>query len=351
MIDDDFTSEEHVFLKPENSWYPKNKSGGSGGIPPTWIAHEKGDNDYTERRAKGITSLLKNVIDENQKKTIKDNMAYFIVDFQIKGDHPSCSDFLDKIRARVLTFLDDDKTKVLVTSDINELRVYAGFSASNSNIIYDIRPMRENEQIDSNILRNESWKYTDKTLNIFLMPNIENERLEKYIGQIRQFFEAQEIKPLGSMLEKFSKTGLITVKLDKPSTLKLLEKTSFIFRINETPQIDKESFGENNAYNTTENPTHSMISSGVQALPEVCVVDTGVNSILPLTNLISTKSREENIPDDHDYDNHGTPVAYLVAYGEGKSPRARIIAHKIVSGENESNLVFSNCSSYNFFQA
>ncbi len=73
-------------------------------------------------------------------------------------------------------------------------------------------------------------------------------------------------------------------------------------------------------------------------MPEVCVIDTGVNQIAPLQGLISHASKEPNMPDDFDHNDHGTSVAYLVAYGEGGSPRAQLISHKILSGSVESNL-------------
>ena len=163
---------------------------------------------------------------------------------------------------------------------------------------------------------------SNKLLDIFLMPNLGNDRIEKYLKQIKVFLTEQNVETVDSMLDKYSNTGLITVKLNKQSTLKLLEKTSFIFKVNETPQIDKE-FLDVNSGAISRTPTESTMITDLQSFPEVCVVDTGVNSILPLTNLISKKSHEDNIPDDQDYDDHGTPVAYLVAYGERNKARAK----------------------------
>ena len=106
MPNDEIESEDHIFLKPKNAVYPKMKTGGSGGIPPIWVPHEEGDEGYKSRREKGINSLLNGVIVDNEQKVLRDNMAYFVVDFKIKGDHPTCSAFIDKINARLLTFLD-----------------------------------------------------------------------------------------------------------------------------------------------------------------------------------------------------------------------------------------------------
>jgi hypothetical protein len=267
-------------------------------------------------------------------------MAYFVVDFKIRGDHPSCYDFLEKIRAKLLTFLDENKTKVLVTSDVDELRSYAGFNASENEIIYDIRPLKAVEQIEANTLRDETWKTESKLIDIFLMPNVEAGRIKNNLNQLRSFLAEQKIETADAIFEEFSNTGLITAKLDEPSTLRLLEKTSFIFKVNKIPQVDQESLDYNNGLASSNSGQLTMLTQ-FSNLPEVCVIDSGVNYIRHLENLISVRGHDNNIPDDNDYNNHGTPVAYLVAYGEGNKARARIISHKIISGQSESNLVIA----------
>ena len=268
------------------------------------------------------------------------------MDFKIKGDHPACGTFLDRIQAKLLTFLDENKTKALVASAVENLHTVTNisFPPSTEKIVFDIRPLRLKEQIDSKIFESEVWKHSEKSIDIFIVPNIEPERTEKYLEKIKNFLSEQHVDLTDFIIDKYSNTGLLTVKMDRSLTTKMLDEASFVYRVNETPKISKEYLqtGHNNSEATSEsnlaNITAHRAVTKLQALPEVCMVDSGLNSINPLRNIISTKSHEANMPDDKDYDDHGTSVAYLVAYGEGNQPRARIISHKIVSGSNESNL-------------
>lgn len=110
--------DEHFFIKPEITVYPKERGDG-GGFPLTFISHEEEDKEFDfTRRKKGIGSLFIDVISKAETKKLRDNMAYFVVDFKIRGDHPACGAFLDKIQAKLLTFIDENKTKALVSSQI-----------------------------------------------------------------------------------------------------------------------------------------------------------------------------------------------------------------------------------------
>jgi hypothetical protein len=71
----------------------------------------------------------------------------------------------------------------------------------------------------------------------------------------------------------------------------------------------------------------------------VVVIDSGMNEIPQLKNIVVTRDKDDDFfldPDD-DY-GHGTPIGYLVAFGENSdTPRARVISYKVWSETNKNN--------------
>lgn len=336
--------QEHIFVKPEATTYPRRIKGG-GGYPPTEIPHEE-DEEITERRSRGIKGLLGEVVAQTESKTLRDDMAYFVVDFRIKADHPASAAFLERLQSRTLAFLDKEESKVLVASGIETLHHVmksASFPASMERIVFDIRPIRPEEQIDKAILTDKDWVNNPKNVDVFIVPNIEIARTEKYLLQAKEFLERKQVETIDFIVDKLSKSGVLNVRIDFPSTSQLLQNSSFVYRVNETPKIDLVRAESKKNDELCVDPAERMSSvkketANVATLPEVCVIDTGVNPIQPLRNLISAKSQEPHMPDDVDHNDHGTPVAFLAAYGEKSNARARIISHKIISGSLESNL-------------
>jgi hypothetical protein len=340
-------TEDHIFVQPEVATYPK-KARPTGGYPPTKVQHEEND-ETRERQKRGLRSWLQEIVTETRKKELRDEVAYFVVDFRVKADHPSSAVFLKKLQSKLLTFLDEDKTKVLVASGIDTLDQAAksvGFPQYMTKIVFDVRPIRMNEQIDQKILSDKTWMEEAKNVNIFVVPNVSIEKLEKYIGLTKDFLQKNDVEIRDSYVDKFSSSGVLNVKINFPTTSKLLQSSSFVFRVHETPKLEAQGVrkgGVSHVVSESESASRGSVTGGdiathVANLPEVCVIDTGVNHIAPLQGLISYASKEPNMPDDFDHNDHGTSVAYLAAYGEGSSPRARLISHKILSGSVESNL-------------
>ena len=195
-------------------------------------------------------------------------------------------------------------------------------------IVFDVRPIKMNEQIDQKILSDKAWMEEAKNINIFVVPNVPSEKLEKYISLAKDFLQKNNVEIKDSYVDKFSSSGVLSVKINFPTTSKLLQSSSFVFRVHETPKLEAQEVREGEASHVISESKSAIRgsvtigdpASHVASLPEVCVIDTGVNQIAPLQGLISHASKEPNMPDDFDHNDHGTSVAYLVAYGEGGSP-------------------------------
>lgn len=340
-------SDDHIFIEPEVTSHRKRVKR-AGGYPPTEVPHVE-DEITRERQRKGISSWLEDVVTETKRKELRDERAYFVIDFRIKGDHPSSFKLLKKLQSKLLTFLDKEKTKALVASNIETLDQTAKsrkeIPKSLTKIVFDIRPMRIDEQIDKSILYDETWRTESKDVDVYVVPNVPVEKIERYVNLAKDFLLDNKSEIRGVSIDKLSKSGMLSVRIDFSTTSELLQKSSFVYRVHATPKIGTQKVRTiTSSHKLAQKRTASShakrrnLSGYTSNLPEVCVVDTGVNRIPQLARLISYRSSEPNMLDDDDHDDHGTSVAYLVAYGERNSPRTRIISHKILFGSVGSNL-------------
>ena len=339
-------SKDHIFVKPEVTIHPKKVRGPGGPYPPTEVPHEE-EEITPERQRAGIKAWLEEVVTETKKKELRDEMAYFVVDFGVRADHPSANKLLTRLQSKLLTFLDQKKTRALVASEIEALsqtvKSRKEIPPSLAKLAFNIRSMRITEQIDKRILDDETWKTKSRDVDIYVVPNVSIEKVERYVNLARKFLHDSKSEIHSVLIERFSGSGMLSVKTDFPTTSKLLQKSSFVYKVHQTPIIGiQKEIGalthRPEKENATKNPMKRKNPTS-KNLSEVCVLDTGVNLITPLAPLVSDRSSEPSMPNADDHDDHGTPVAYLVAFGEGNSPRARIISHKILSGSITSSLI------------
>jgi hypothetical protein len=337
-------TDDFIFVKPEVGTIPRPVRG-RGGYPPTEIFHDE-DDSTRERQKKGIKYWLNEVITASRKKELRDESAYFVIDFKIKGDHPWINNLLKKLQLDLLTFLDKEKTKALVTSEIDILdravKSVEEFPKSYKNLVFDIRPVKLEEQIDKEIIDDEKWRRESKAVDIYIVPNIEIEKLTHYVNLAKKFLQSSTSEIQKILIDEYSKTGMLSVNTDYVTTSTLLQKSSFVYKVCATPKIGVQRTRKNKLKTASLGKIKKKkgdSKDNITNLYKVCVIDTGVNPISKLTKLISDRSCESELPDKDDHDDHGTAVAYLVAYGEGTTPRAQIISHKIISGSRKSNLV------------
>jgi hypothetical protein len=340
--------EDHIFVKPEVTSYQK-KTGAGRPYPPSEVEHE--ENEYIiNRRKQGIRSWLKEIVAETKDKPLRDEMVYFVIDFEIEVNHPQILNVLKKLQTQVLSVLDEKKTKVLVASELATLERIANsieLSASAKKIIFDVRPIKRAEQIDDKLFSDKTWLKKPKNTDIFVIPNIPTDKIETYVRQAKNYLIEKNVDVLDTLVDERSKLGMLSARIDFQTTDNLLKTASFIYKVYETPSINIASVNyrpTNQSHPHSKNADPSLSSSGrmiaLANLPVVCVVDTGVNTITQLQNLIAIRSAEPCFQNDNDdKDDHGTPIAYLAAYGETRSHQARIISHKIKSGPKNSNLL------------
>jgi len=339
-------SDDYVFIKPKATTHPR-KTTRAGGYPPRRVSH--GEDEGGMKTEEGIKARLEEIVADVRKKKLRDEMAYFVIDFNIKGDHPSSTKLLERLQSKLLAFLNEKKSKALVTSRIETLdqitKSRKEFPKSLANIVFDMHPMRIEEQIDKDILLEEKWTTEFRDVDIYVVPNIDIEKIKNYINQLETFLRKSETEIHGLLVDRFSRSGMLSVKINFPTTSELIKSSSFVYRVHETPRIVAQNLSSKASdqanlpkRGSLELAEDSNSKHNANLLPEICVLDTGVNYVSQLKPLISQRSFEPCISDANDDDDHGTSVAYLAAFGEERSARARIISHKVHSSTVSSNL-------------
>jgi len=138
--------------------------------------------------------------------------------------------------------------------------------------------------------------------------------------------------------EDFQKFGFILA--DTPSEIinELIQKSTFIFKINLIPDGVAQEIRESASESTTENSNGSQTPSNPY-LPKVVLMDSGVNELPSLRPVLIERNSYlfQNFDDEHNGHGHGTPIANLIAFGEtGEPPSANIISYKIWSSAEKS---------------
>jgi len=173
---------------------------------------------------------------------------------------------------------------------------------------------------------------------IGLVPNLKSERRAQYITKVFDFLEKRKHE----IYEKdLAKDGFIITDATKQSMNQLVEDSTFIYKINPIPEgIAKSIRLKSKKLNKTEviGKPASFTGNASKELPTVVLMDSGVNEIKPLSNILITKDGH-NFPDlDDGFPNHGhgTPIAHLLVYGESStSPATKIISYKIYDENNK----------------
>ena len=164
---------------------------------------------------------------------------------------------------------------------------------------------------------------------IQLMPNLQSEDLVYYADILLSYLRGNNREIFA---ESLSRNGLVFTQSEYSIIKKLLEDSSFIFNISALPQGFSNDL-QLQRKNALKAVAQSVKKENLEKLPKIVVMDSGLNEIEPLKNLIEIRDSYNFSSPDDDYDDpgHGTPIACLSTYGEETDPVAKIISYKIHS--------------------
>lgn len=298
-------------------------------FPPSEIEHEEIKED-DEWRRDGVYTQISKTYDQIMSREIKDNVkGYFIIETQNIINHPTSIDILNRFDAKILTHLRPYNCRVFVESPFERIQdiLESRKLKTIENNTFLIRPLYLSEIINISNYDRE-WHDNNNNVIIKIIPSInidkKKEYIQKTIIQLRELgIEEDEYINREYTYNK----SMIFTKTTIPNAIKIVENNNLIYRIYKSPKLKVSGINHNNLQNAISNPN-------ITSLYPVCIMDTGVNKIPQLNQLLIHNTHEDIFNHGNDADNHGTPIACLVTFGEGNSnlnPYFNIISHRLFS--------------------
>lgn len=317
------------------------------------------EDDEKEWVSKEMNEQVKRTVLSINKKSLRDNeKAYIVLGIKAhytpnkknKKDptkvrkqifHSDTLDVLKRLSAEVLCYLNEDHTRLLLMCPLAKLIDVLENERYASQYFQSVKrlgPLLPKEQISKILQEDSDWVNTSRDIIIQLMPNLSMDKQKEYADILKNYLRQEDAN-----VRSCEGTDYIISKLKKESTTQLLQESNFVFRVSEIPKGIIEKI---NLPNQRERPYRNRsvrsVASSIESqntqydsLPIICVLDSGVNDIPQFNGLLIAKDgyrNFSNFDDDYPPQGHGTPIAYLAAFGENSSiPKARIVSYKIIS--------------------
>ena len=323
---------EFLFAKviQNPSTKPKPKSGYH---PPEYNEDSFDDPRLHEREQRSVEYQLRETTTLLSKKTLKEENEVFLkVYTKMKPSDVEVKSLLVALKANVVAYIDRKQHGMLISSSIEKLRCLSKKNTPKylTKNVRIIQSLTKDEQLEEEILDMSGIKM----LIFSIIPNLNTIKNKLYINNLKKFFTDNNCTVYE---EKFSKFGFILADVSFSIIDELLQKSTFIFKINLIPDGIAQEIRESTSKTTLNNSLPKVTSNS--HLPTVVLMDSGVNDVTPLQSVLLTRDTYlfQNPDDEHDNDGHGTPIAHLIAFGETNNfQSSNIISYKIWSSMERS---------------
>jgi len=318
-----------VILNPYKQTRPK------GGFRyPEYEDDSFDDSKLREREQRGVEYQLRETTQILSEKILKDGNEVFLkVYTKANPSELEVKSLLDALKANVVAYIDRKQHGMLISGSMQKLQ-----QLSNKNTpkyltekVRIIKSLTKDEQLDEEIINLSGVKM----LIFSIIPNLDTIKNKIYINILQNFFSNNNCKMYG---EEFQKFGFIFADASSTIINELIQKSTFIFKINLIPEGIAQEIRESASEIISNNSNSSQTTSNPN-LPKVVLMDSGVNDLPSLRPVLLERNAYlfQNPDDEHDNNGHGTPIANLIAYGEtNESPSANIISYKIWSSAEKS---------------
>lgn len=300
-----------------------------GYYPPKYNENDLDDPKLHKREQIGIEHQLRETTTILSKKTLKEENEVFLQVYT-KAD-PSAMEvqsLLNLLKAKVVAYVDRKQHGMLISSSMKKLQDLSNKDVAPkylTNQVRIIKTLTNNEQLEESV-RNMSGI---NMLIFSIIPNLDETKNKIYIGILKNFFVDNQCITYG---EEFYKLGFVLADVSSSIVDELLQKSTFIFKINSIPDGMAQEIRESSSKTAARNYVPQISSN--PHLPKVVLMDSGVNDVPSLNPVLLERDTYlfENSDDEHDGHGHGTPIANLIAFGEtDEFPSANIISYKIWS--------------------
>ena len=342
-----------IFVKsstPEN----KEKKGPAWITKPFESQYGWTSDEEEEWVSKEMKQQIMATVSTIQSKPLRDNEKAYVVlgvESHFIPDNPSkpkqvfyknTTTVIERLSAQVLCYMNFEHNKLLIACPISNLEKLVEkekYSKVYFQVVKRISPLFLSEQISED-LKDSQWVKDPKDILIELMPNLPIEKKQEYANKLMQ-----NLKTTDNDVESCCNNDFVVASLNQQSTEQLLQDSNYVFRVSEIPKgflqkialpkKNKRSYS-NRSIKGTASSVSSKKTDGV--LPIVCVLDSGVNEIPQLNGILIGRDgyrKFRSFDDDFKDRGHGTPVAYLAAFGESSNDlKARIVSYKIYNHVN-----------------
>lgn len=334
-----------------------NQTFGSGG---EWVSYKAEGFEEEDWASQEIKTQISSTLSSIQATTLRSKeQAYFVLGLSGKQTtHEDGSkgtlhiftkesrDLLTLLSAEILAYLSPTNDRILIScplGDLAKLSETKSFKSPPFKPVKRFSPLFYNELVDDSLAQKGLWQ-DSIPIAIHIMPNISDSLVRDYLKVLIGYLAMHD-----DVLD-WDDFGTVFVSLTGKETKKLLDDSNFIFSISEMPKGAVEKLRKKGTTKRKKNNRSRIVGivssvSGMSSnsLPPVCLMDTGVNPISQLKNVVIQKDGLAGFRDfDDGYMNggHGTPVACLASLGETlNNQTARIISYKVYA-DNRRGLVY-----------
>jgi len=354
------TSSDFIFVKSKTYPHKTAKRAAWPARPFEKIDYEPIEDDEEEWVSKEMKEQITSTVSNIRTKQLRDNEKAYVVlgviakfipnerypsRIRKKVFYPNMLTVLKRLSAEVLAYLNAEHTRLLIScpySKLTEIVEKEKYARKYFEGVKRISPLLLGEQVSKSLRQDSEWANVSKDIVIQLIPNLPTDKRKEYANTVIEY-----LKKADADATSYDNTDFIIANLRQETTEQLLQASNFVFRVSEIPKgfverinltTKKKRARKSQSIKGTAS-SMELQKSKYKKLPIICLLDSGVNDIPQLSNLLVAQDGHRRFPDfndDYRKHGHGTPIAYLAIFGENSSiPKARVISYKIYSDKDK----------------
>lgn len=251
-----------------------------------------------------------------QKEIKDDDFAYFVLEFFSSPVSWRYERVLRNMQIKLLAFLDKAQRRALVESrtDISGDRVVK----ETREIVKNVRPQNSEEKIEE-ALRGSK----EKTLVIVnTIPNIDVDKILQHTQKIRNYINHHNGEALYDLIDRQNARGSVLAYATGELVESLANNSTIMFSAYRVPETILSVINKKRQKKKISSEASLALSSldshnsKQDQEYEIIEIDSGAKDLQQFQGRVISMPALSKFPDGDDKDNHGTPIAGLLLYGE-----------------------------------
>lgn len=328
-------------IKSEKKTKPRPR----GPYEPEEFAFDQ-STEQTDWADREIRTQIGDTISTMEQKILRSgDEIFFVLDLKYDPSYHEVRHILNRLDATILAYLNDTHNKILVAAPKTNLaKIHAGKKIPKyfGESLHMLRPRLVYEQLSKEL---KAASPEERKLLLFkIMPNVSEQKNDTYIHKLEEYLRSQGCQVYDTDLREL---GFVAAEATPAIAQSVAEKSTFVYDINAAPAALVETVKQPSIRSSKKSKpvivatalsVDDTIAQQNTNPPRVVVMDSGAEDIAPLNGVVTRDGHPEFAPPFDDGvkndDGHGTPICYLIAYGENaqKLP-IKIISYKIFSSD------------------